>query len=56
MFNAELANAVKNFAAPIINISMKSQMLNVDGLLPQKTPEQEKAEVQTAVTKILDNR
>jgi hypothetical protein len=45
---------VKNFAAPIINIGMKSQMLNVDSMLPQKTPEQEKAEVQA--TKVADEK
>ena len=38
---------IKNFSAPIINVSIKSQNFDVDSLLPQKTVEQQKSDAQT---------
>jgi uncharacterized protein involved in outer membrane biogenesis len=47
----QLNGTVRNFSAPIINVNMKSQLLDVDALLPQKTAEQEKAATQAEVAK-----
>ncbi len=38
--------SVKNFSRPIINFKVKSALLDVDSLLPQKSSDQEKVEAQ----------
>lgn len=39
---------IKNFSKPVINLNVKSSLLDVDAMLPKKTPEEKKAEAEAA--------